>query len=359
MTVGANQLTSRATTANVEGPPTPVVQFRAFVDAFERLGYEVDRLLADVGLSRSELDDPDALIPCAVCGAFFGRTQQIRPLKNLWVRLAAETPIGAFLLLDYLILTSNSIADGFKQLARHVRLVDAPYPLLLDIRDDEDPIRVVYLIDGPSAPSVVEYSVTLNVRHFRAETENRATFAYISFTHQPDDAAEIERLLGCPVRTGGSWAGLALPREAWHVPLRRRDPILRSLLEGQTEAVTARVPSTGSLALDVRRVLASRLARGEMEIEIVARALGMSTRTLQRRLSVAGLSYQELLDATRREAGEKCITDSSLSIAEVAYLLGYSEPAAFHRAFKRWTGVTPQAFRQRQRRDPMAAPAAL
>jgi AraC-like DNA-binding protein len=73
----------------------------------------------------------------------------------------------------------------------------------------------------------------------------------------------------------------------------------------------------------------------------------MSARTLQRRLSAAGLSYQELLDVVRRETAEKCMMDSSLSIGEVAYLVGYSEPAAFHRAFKRWTGITPQAFRER------------
>jgi AraC-like DNA-binding protein len=193
--------------------------------------------------------------------------------------------------------------------------------------------------------------VALDVRHIRAETENRVTFAYVSFTHQPDDVSEIERVLGCEVRTGASWAGLALPIEAWQLPLRRRDPILRGVLERQADAITPPVPAMDGLALDIRRVLASRVTRGEMEIEGVARDLGMSSRTLQRRLSVAGLSYQELLDMFRRETAEKCIADRSLSIGEVAYLVGYSEPAAFHRAFKRWTGVTPQAFRQQQRRN--------
>jgi AraC-like DNA-binding protein len=75
----------------------------------------------------------------------------------------------------------------------------------------------------------------------------------------------------------------------------------------------------------------------------------MSSRTLQRRLSSLGLSYHELLDAVRRETAEKCIAESRLSIGEVAYLVGYSEPAAFHRAFRRWTGLTPQAFRQHRR----------
>jgi len=77
----------------------------------------------------------------------------------------------------------------------------------------------------------------------------------------------------------------------------------------------------------------------------------MSARTLQRRLAAAGLSYHALLDTVRRETAERCVADAELSLGEIAYLVGYSEPAAFHRAFKRWTGVTPQAYRRRLRKD--------
>jgi AraC-like DNA-binding protein len=82
----------------------------------------------------------------------------------------------------------------------------------------------------------------------------------------------------------------------------------------------------------------------------VARQLAMSGRTLQRRLAAEGVSYQQLLDDTRKEAAGRLLIESTLAIAEVAYLVGYSEPAPFHRAFRRWYGVTPEAFRNRQLR---------
>jgi len=331
-----------------------VVLFRAWVDAFERLGYDVRELLGQLGLTRTDLDDPDLLIPCSVTGALFARSQHLRPLQNLWARLAAETPMGAFRLLDYLIVTADTVGQGFEQEARYFRLVGAPY--VLDIRADEDPVRVVYVSNGPAAPSGVEYGVVLNVRGFRAETAHRVTFSCASFTHQPDDVRELEQLLDCEVRPGASWAGLALPRYAWQLPLERRDPILRNMLEYQADALAPRAPALeDALTTDVRRVLALRLARGEAEIDRVARDLAMSPRTLQRRLSSRGFSFHGLVDVLRRETAEKCITDASLSIAEIAYLAGYSEPAAFHRAFKRWTGCTPQAFRQRLRENPPAS----
>ena len=104
------------------------------------------------------------------------------------------------------------------------------------------------------------------------------------------------------------------------------------LLERQAGEIMARLPAEGGVASDVRRVLAKQVAGGDTRITAVARELATTSRTLQRRLAAAGLSYQELLDRTRREAAEKYLADSSLAIAEVSYLLGYSEPSALHRA---------------------------
>jgi AraC-like DNA-binding protein len=123
------------------------------------------------------------------------------------------------------------------------------------------------------------------------------------------------------------------------------------VLEQHADEIAQRLPVADGVTLEVRRALASRIAQGDVQIEGVARALGTSTRSLQRRLSAAGVTYQELLDQTRREAANTYLRAAALSIGEVAYLLGYSEAAAFHRAFKRWTGMGPQEFRDRHRQD--------
>jgi AraC-like DNA-binding protein len=120
-----------------------------------------------------------------------------------------------------------------------------------------------------------------------------------------------------------------------------------TVLKERAEEVMARLPAGNGVPLEIRRVLMSHIARGEPQIESVARELRTSARSLQRRLAAAGTSYQELLDSARREAATRYLEDRQLSIGGVAYLLGYSEPAAFHRAFKRWTGTTPQEFRRR------------
>ena len=119
------------------------------------------------------------------------------------------------------------------------------------------------------------------------------------------------------------------------------------MLEGQADAIAEGPGALSGVLVDVRRALAVRLPRGEAEIEVVARDLGMSTRTLQRRLSSFGVSYQELVDAVRRESAEKCIADSSPSIGEIAYLVGYSEPAHFTAP----SGAGPVSLHRRSDRD--------
>jgi AraC-like DNA-binding protein len=157
---------------------------------------------------------------------------------------------------------------------------------------------------------------------------------------------ELERLLGCPVRFNASWNGWVMSRATWELPLRRRDSILSGVLKTQAAEMLERLHGKDGITLQVRRLLISRVAGGDTDIEAVARALAVSTRSLQRQLTAEGVSYRELLEATRKDAAERYLANSSLPIGEIAFLLGYSDVAAFHRAFKRWNNSTPLTFRQ-------------
>jgi len=121
--------------------------------------------------------------------------------------------------------------------------------------------------------------------------------------------------------------------------------VLRSWLERQAATVLARLPAGDDACDEVRSVLSVQATAGEMTIDAVARRLSTTARTLQRRLARSGTSFEELRDDARRQAAELYLSTTTLTIAEVTYLLGYSEPTAFHRAFRRWHGTTPQAFR--------------
>jgi AraC-like DNA-binding protein len=220
-----------------------------------------------------------------------------------------------------------------RQDQRYLRITGAPFAI--HVRDDTDPIRVE--MTTLTAPFAIEFDAALMVLHFRKEAEGPFAAA-LSFKHALDDAAEFARILGCPVTSNASWSGISVSLQTWRLPLRRRDPILRQVLEVHANELLARLPAGTGVALEVHRALAPRVAGGDTRIESIGRDLGMSARTLQRRLADEGVSYQKLLDDARKAAAGRFVAESTLAIGEIAYLLGYSEAAPFHRAFKRARG---------------------
>jgi AraC-like DNA-binding protein len=323
----------------------PASDLRVMTDGLASLGYDCDRLLPAAGLGDANLDDPDARVSCEAVGRLVAMAQQERFTPNLALALARLTPIGAYPLLDYLVLTSDTVGAGLRQLACYRRLIGDPAAMTFD--EEADAVRVG--LPGTAAPFSVEYNVSLMVLHLRNETDGRFAPGCVSFRHKPDDSAGFELLFGCPVLAPASWSGMSVPQEAWRLPLRRRDPVLRGVLEAQANGLLSRLPRRTGVALDVQRALASAVVGGDTRIASLARRLAMSGRTLQRRLTAEGMSYQELLDDARKEAAGQHLSEPTLAISEIAYLLGYSEPAPFHRAFKRWYGTTPDLFRRGQR----------
>ena len=347
MTAGANSLTDRVTTP--VGPAAqqwsmPANDGRALINALERIGYRVEPLLAGAGLRVQDLDDPDARVACETLGALIAGAQRQRFTPNIALELARVTPIGAYPLLDYLVLTSETVGDGVRQLSRYQRIIGDPVGL--QVREQVDTVRVeMGLAAGPFS---IEFSSSIMVLHFKHETDGGFAATRVVFQHAVDDAGTYERILGCPVEPRGSWNGISMSPDAWRLPLRRRDPVLRQLLETQANDILARQPARTGLALQVQRALAARVAGGDTSIGALARELAMSGRTLQRRLATEGASYHTLLDDARKAAAGQYLKESTLAIGEIAYLVGYSEPAPFHRAFKRWFGKTPAEVRRRK-----------
>src|SRR5689334_1442547 len=124
MTSGDNLAAHRATQPRTDGEPMHSANLWGMFGALERLGYDIDSLLAPFGLTRAELDDPDGRLPARVCAEIFAAIQRERRVKNLALSIAVETPVGAYPLLDFLVSSAESVGEGLKQLARYLGLVN-------------------------------------------------------------------------------------------------------------------------------------------------------------------------------------------------------------------------------------------
>ncbi len=163
--------------------------------------------------------------------------------------------------------------------------------------------------------------------------------------------AALQDFFGLPPEFGGDCTEVSFPAALLQQPIASHDPALLPLLEQHASALLAAREATLAAADDralpvaVRRLLQTRLADGGARLAAIAAELGVSPRTLQRRLAAVGQPFQQLLDTLRRDEADRLLRDARLSLTEIAFLLGYSEQSNFSHACRSWHGVSPQARR--------------
>src|SRR5689334_12048916 len=166
-----------------------------------------------------------------------------------------------------------------------------------------------------------------------------------------DDRREIAKLVDADIETDADVDEIEFPVEAGEFPIVTADPYLNRLCVQVCEETLARRETKGSsLKVKVENAIAAALPHRKIRIDIVAAKFGMSSKTLARRLSSEGCSFAQILNGLRSALAHRYLADRSLTISEIAWLLGYSEIGAFTRAFQRWTGMTPSAARTDQQR---------
>jgi AraC-like DNA-binding protein len=171
----------------------------------------------------------------------------------------------------------------------------------------------------------------------------------VGFAHEaPPDVSVYEGFFGCPVRFDAGVNELVFSPAVWRESIEVGNPDLSAILERYAEDILSRLPRGGELLPRVRSALSDELRGGDPTQTVIAKKLGLSPRTLQRRLKDEGATFAQLLDDVRTEAAKVLLADANLSVGEVGLLLGFFDHGSFTRAFRGWTGQTPSAWRLSQ-----------
>jgi AraC-like DNA-binding protein len=170
----------------------------------------------------------------------------------------------------------------------------------------------------------------------------------VKFTHRRrNDNAEFRTFFGSDVRFGAAADELIFPIPVKQTPVVDADPYLNDLLIRYCdEAFAARSTNRSAFGLKVENLIALHLPHGKARASEIARMLGVSRRTLARRLSSEGLTFGGVLQQLKADLAKRHLADETLPISEIAWLLGYQDVSAFTHAFRRWTGKAPRAIRQ-------------
>lgn len=323
------------------------------VGAAQARGVEPAGLLAATGFQPGTATDPDARISFEKEQLLWSEAAARASDDAFGVHTAELVQPGMFDVLDYAIRTAPTLRSSLERLVRYNRLVHDVAVWSLVPRPDVLRVEHTLSVEGlsqhrHSAEFTICSVVTIGAQIAGERVRPRA----VGFRHaQPISVAanaELERVFGVAPRFLQPVNFLELDLAFVSRDNPRSDPALSRVLERHADALLAARPALTVGVIDrVRRLLATALGEGEVTLGHVAQKLKMSERSLQRRLSDEGVTFDALLDEVRRDLALRYLADPKIAVAEVAYLLGYSEPSPFHRAFKRWTGKTPAEARAR------------
>ncbi len=289
--------------------------------------------------------DPDARIPIALVEQHF--EEAIRSSADPAIGLAAGRTmhVGDIPSLDYAMSTAGTVREAVEIAMQHARLCNDALSIELSVEGGRALVRLESASAMPRICSdfLMAGLFTAHVStwpHDLAELE-------CWFTHaQPKNlAAYVDTFPGAKLRFNAPSFGFSFSTQVLDQPLSSSDPKLHQIVHRYADLMLAELPSTQTLAGDIRRMLPGELARSKADAASVARKLHVSVRTLGRRLEEEGTSFKVLLNDVRRELALNMLVRGEMPIADVARQLDFADVSTFHRAFRRWTGQTPATYR--------------
>jgi len=284
-------------------------------------------------------------IPASHLMALLRRVLEVNP--GAAVVAGATAPMGTHPLLDYTNASCATLGDVVHSLVRYFGLVSRVLRWDLLTVGALTELRLVPTTPAPEgmARAVREFTLVYTARRF-AELMGRPVVTSLCVDwSRPSYGQLYMDAVGPRVRFDSPFSALRLATADLALPNRKADERLRTLLLGTAEATLERLRKPATAADQVHGALMQLLPNGLPGMPEVSRKLGLSPRTLRRRLAQEGTAFESVRDGLLSTLARPQLREGTLSIEEIAYALGFSETRAFSRAFQRWTGVTPGRFR--------------
>jgi AraC-like DNA-binding protein len=306
-------------------------------------GLEADAMFLAAGMDPLKLDDPQARYPMDRIRELWHRAEE-QIANPCWGLAAGELwrPTD-FHALGYAFLASATLESAFKRLERYHRIV--AQDLEVQSTTTQDTFSMTHMVPSGAIdpPALQDARLSVVLRMCRDVYGEGFRLREVQMTHAWR-ACGYEDYFGCPVRYEAERAGFAFPLEVMRRPLPAKNRDLARANDRILQEVDRRLTDSSMIGR-VRRVVLDSLSAGKPSAKDVAKALAVSPRTLQRKLQEEGTSFQAVLDAVRKDLAREYIRSGEYDLLEVTCLTGFSNPPAFFRAYKKWTGRTPSEDR--------------
>ncbi|WP_414566081.1 MULTISPECIES: AraC family transcriptional regulator [unclassified Anabaena] len=331
-----------------------VALVRDIVQYVAAQGFEINRLYTAANIDPTWLDNPDRQVAGEVLKSLWIEAVKQTGDRHLGLHIGESFDLSAIGIVGYVLLNCQTYGQVLQKLSQYTRLFSQGVAIHHTVSDpwvhcDCEIVENLknYLINEPRQPIESTFAALVTATQQLTGKPLEATAVW--FQHNsPEDCSEHERIFQTTVRFSQPTNRIIFDANCLNWSVRSANPHLLSVLESHATAMLNAQNQLQSYPQKVILAITQQLNAEVPTIEAIARSLMVSVRQLQRELQNENTSYQQLLDTTRRELALRYLRKQETSIHDVAFLLGFSEPSAFHRAFKRWTKQTPRNYRAAQ-----------
>lgn len=328
-------------------PTTSATTLRMFTEALGALRVDWRAILRSCGIDPAQLAEPEARIPQDRFQRVWIAARELTRDPCIGLHAGERIHAHAVNLFGYLMLSSTTLGDGLRRVARYQRVLAAVPWIAIDDSGAGVRVRVGIEHGDPEFRAIhAEYVAALVLQVLGWVSETKIEPSEARFEHEPrGELSEYRRVLRCPVRFSADRNELVLHARTLDRPSIHANEGLARVHEEFAERLLAS-EEKAEVTRRVQRALAERLEPAPPGLASVARLLGMSARSLQRRLAEEETSFREVLEKLRRDLARNHLERHRTPIAAVAYLTGFSDVSAFTRAVRRWFGHTPARLRR-------------
>jgi len=318
------------------------------LEAAQARGVSVKELAQAAGLREDALDPLPQSLAVLDYVRLLDKGAELARDPHFGLHVGECVKLGTYNVYGLILLSCRDFGQAFQQTLRFEGLAHDLGRSAL--RVDDGIAEYGWTSTIPSASRHLVESVFAGIKVFGNWLAGAALPpAQVTFAHAaPEDCSEHRRIFGDAVTFGaaGHTARFDAALLAW--PVRNADVGLYPVLQQHAERLLQekmRAQADGGIVAMVRAAILRNLSQDCARLSLIAQEMGMTQRTLQRKLAEAGINFQQLLDRTRHELAVDYLRQGRLSLAEIAFMLGYQEQSSFTHAFKEWTGVNPGAYR--------------
>ncbi|MCP4295476.1 MAG: AraC family transcriptional regulator [Proteobacteria bacterium] len=332
----------------MENATISVAPIRMWFEGLLQMGLDRSVLEEKSGIDSAKLLIPDERLPIALSQKLLEVAIELTGNENLALQMAANIKAENMGLVGHMMMNCDNLKAAGETLVRYWRLLSEA--IMWEINEDENKNEHFIYVPAPipsSASCSIESNLAASITVMRQLVAQDFTPVEICFQYsRPENIQWYEEVFRAPLKFNQPVNSIVLSPQQTKLKIPSRQDYLEKILKQHAHDVLKKMDEELLLVNQVQKLIVQSMSKGMVDVEGVSQSLNMSRWTLTRKLKGEGTSFQDIHLGIRRDMAKSYLVSPNYSVGEVAFLLGYSEPSAFQRAFKSWNGLTPAEYRK-------------